>query len=323
MKRITLQMLLMGVAAAALWAQSRVAEPISGFVFDGRARVLRPVLGIPGAALLGDPLEVGGALQAAYVAPRQDTALVVATGGTRLVRLNGRTASPMAWEGLAGAPERVAFSPSGTAAAWYAGGRVHVIAGLPDAPVTAGAVDLGSAERAFARFARRGRAPAAAMAVSDDGRYLLAVVGGAVRLFGLAGENFSVLNVGAGAMVAFAPGGHDAAAADASSGIVLLRDVAGTGAQRVLVAPDAAMAAPAGLAFTADGGRLLVAGASGVTAFDVGTGERSAIGCNCAPAGLFPMGDLFRLNEAGAAPLWLLDARQPDPRIVFVPVRAE
>jgi len=35
------------------------------------------------------------------------------------------------------------------------------------------------------------------------------------------------------------------------------------------------------------------------------------------------MGDLFRLNEAGAAPLWLLDARQPDPRIVFVPVRAE
>jgi len=35
------------------------------------------------------------------------------------------------------------------------------------------------------------------------------------------------------------------------------------------------------------------------------------------------MGGLFRLNDAGAAPLWLLDARSGEARIVFVPSRSD
>ena len=40
------------------------------------------------------------------------------------------------------------------------------------------------------------------------------------------------------------------------------------------------------------------------------------------PAGLFPMGNLFRLTEPGAGPLWLLDAGGGNPKMVFVPAAA-
>jgi hypothetical protein len=33
------------------------------------------------------------------------------------------------------------------------------------------------------------------------------------------------------------------------------------------------------------------------------------------------MGGLFRLNEMGGDPLWLLDARSSEPRTIFVPAR--
>ena len=56
----------------------------------------------------------------------------------------------------------------------------------------------------------------------------------------------------------------------------------------------------------------------------VGThqGEDKEYGGHC--EGLAPMGDLFRLNEPGSAPMWLLDAGAGGPRMVFVPAaRAE
>jgi hypothetical protein len=33
------------------------------------------------------------------------------------------------------------------------------------------------------------------------------------------------------------------------------------------------------------------------------------------------MGGLFRLNELGTEPLWLLDPSQAEPKLVFVPAR--
>jgi hypothetical protein len=52
-------------------------------------------------------------------------------------------------------------------------------------------------------------------------------------------------------------------------------------------------------------------------------GGQSSIPCDFQPSGLYPMGGFFRLNEPGAAPLWLLDARTSEPHVFFVPVRSE
>ena len=325
-KRTILQLLIVfAVAASPMCAQSAVAGPVSGFVFDQSARALRPILGIPGASLLGDGLDAGSELAAAYVAPGQDWALAVAADGPAFFRLSSGALSRISVGGVTASPERVAFSPSGTAVALYAAGRIQVVQGLPDAPSVAGALATGVPGRSSQALAvQRSRGGLGSFAVSDDGSYVLYAEGDAIRLWGAAGEAFSVTEADANAVVAFAPGGHQAAVADSSGGVAVLGDVSGAGSRRSLAAPGG-MAYPVGLAFSADGGTLFLAdaGARQVTAFDVGVGAATAIPCDCVPAGLFPMGGLFRLNEAGAAPLWLLDARSGEPRIVFVPARSE
>src|SRR5215831_9744405 len=70
----TIRRILIVAAAGALWVQgqepARLSGPVIGFVFDGSARALRPILGIPGASLVGNPLDVGFALESGFVAPR-------------------------------------------------------------------------------------------------------------------------------------------------------------------------------------------------------------------------------------------------------------
>jgi hypothetical protein len=308
------------VAAPWLCAQSGVAGPVAGFVFDQSAHALRPILGVPGALLLGDGLDAGSELTAAYVAPGQNWALGVTAGGPVFLLLGHGGVSRISVGGVTAAPERVAFSPSGTAVALYSAGRVQVVLGLPDAPLVTGGLATGVSGRSPQAAAWRALG---SFAVSDDGRYILYAEGGFIRLWG-AGEDFAVTRASSNAIVAFAPGSHDAAAADPSAGVVLLGDVAGAGWRRTLAA-GGGMPYPAGLAFSADGRKLFLAdaGARNVTAFDLATGAQTVVACDCAPAGLFPMAGLFRLNEAGAAPLWLLDAQNGNARMVFVPARLE
>jgi hypothetical protein len=44
--------------------------------------------------------------------------------------------------------------------------------------------------------------------------------------------------------------------------------------------------------------------------------------CDCAPSALIPMGSVFRLNELGSEPLWLLDSASSERGLVFVPAPA-
>jgi DNA-binding beta-propeller fold protein YncE len=324
-KRMVFESLvLLAVAASPVFAQSGVAGPISGYVFDRSASVLRPILGIPGASLLGAGLDAGSQLTAAYVAPGQNWVLAATADGPVFLRLTGGAISRIPVNGVTASPERVAFSPSGTAVALYAAGRIQVVEGLPDAPRVTGALATGvSARSSQESAAARSRRGVGSFAVSDDGLYVLYADGGSIRLWGAGGENFTVIEADSNAIVAFAPGGHKAAVADPTGGVQLLGDVAGAGSRRSLAA--ASMAYPVGLAFSADGGKLFLAdaGARQVTAYDLAAGAQTVTSCDCVPAGLFAMGGLFRLNDAGAAPLWLLDARSGDPRIVFVPARSE
>ncbi len=289
--------------------QGGVGGPVAGYVFDNSARALRPILGIPSAWLMGEPVGFGVELASAYVSPRQDLAIVVgADGSLRWFRLNSGAVRGLTSNGITLVPERVAFSPSGTAAALAAAGRVQVVTGLPDAPVLAGTVEAGG---------DRG-----SLAISDDGALLLFAARGSIRLVGIAGESRKLMDVGDGALVAFAPGGHDAAVANRrGAGVVLFRDVAGASTQSLLAVPDDSMAAPVGLAFSRDGRKLYLASsaARSVTVLDLATGDRSTLACDCTPTGLVPMGNLLRVTELGAGPMWLLDTGGRDPRMVFVP----
>src|SRR5689334_924570 len=115
--------------------EGRVSGPSAGFVFDTLGHVLRPVRGIAGASVIGDPVDLGMDVTNVYIAPQQDLALAVAADGSpHLFALASGTAKERPMEGLSGTSERVVFSPNGTAAALYAAGHVQVIRGLPDSP---------------------------------------------------------------------------------------------------------------------------------------------------------------------------------------------
>jgi hypothetical protein len=238
--------------------QGSIAGPLSGFAFDNSARVLRPIRGIPGASLIGDPIQFGFDLDSASVSPSLDSALVLsalnavsAKGGMHLFRLNSGTPVERTPDGLAVA-QGVLFSPSGTAAALYDNRSLQVLKGLPDAPVIAATIPFSSIVDWSVTRRRTRRLIDEPLAISDDGGYLLVVYRGAIRLIGTAGDNRKLMDAAPGAWAAFAPGNHDAAVLDATAGLVLFQDVAGASVERVLAGPDSRMASPVGMAFSPD-----------------------------------------------------------------------
>jgi DNA-binding beta-propeller fold protein YncE len=296
--------------ACSLYGQAgKLARPSMGFVFDPSTHSLRRIEGIPGAALVGSPVEFGFALSSAYVAPRLDSAFVMADGVCRahLFRLTADAPRELAVDSLGGC-FMVVYSPSGTAAALYSRASVLVIKGLPDAPVVAATVTL--------RPNPRPQRPLPfTLAVSDDGQYLLYGAGGLIELFGAAGDRRQVVNGPREVTAAFAPGGHDAAVIQRDK-VTLFHDIAGAATVRTF--PGIEM--PSGVAFSPDGQKLFVAsmGLPSVTIIQVATGDRTELPCECSPSTLSPMGSLFRLNELGTEPLWLLDTAS-DRGLVFVP----
>jgi hypothetical protein len=285
---------------------------VAGYVFDKGAHALRPVLGLPGASLLGSPLKWRYRLDQAFIAPNLDSAVgVTSEGAFRVFRIRDRIVTEMAIGALApgGSPYRVAYSPSGTAIALYAGNGLQLITGLPDAPVVGGGIDLTAV------------GVPDALAVSDDARMLLVAVNNSIRLFESYADMGKLIDTAPGALVAFAPGNHDAAVADAGAGVTLFRNLTGAGASQVIAPPDGNGAPSSALAFSADGKALFLASAAAqaVTQLDLTGGSRTSIACNCSPTVLARMGNVFRLTELAGDPLWLLDAPESMPRILFVP----
>src|SRR5260370_9750893 len=83
-----------------------------GFALAPSSHALRRIQGIPGAALVGTPVDFGLAVSAAHVAPRLDSAFVLAGDGQmHLFRLGADTPQERNLDSL-GAPLRVIFSPT-------------------------------------------------------------------------------------------------------------------------------------------------------------------------------------------------------------------
>ena len=59
-KAAIIGLLVVVMGGLSLWAQeARLSGPISGLVFDRPSHSIRPIMGLPGAAYLGDPLVDG------------------------------------------------------------------------------------------------------------------------------------------------------------------------------------------------------------------------------------------------------------------------
>jgi hypothetical protein len=305
--RIVLCALALAGSAAAQSGSTAIAEPVLGLVFDAGAQTVRTLMGIPAASQLGGTLD-GTPLSAVAIASGQAYALALenGTGAALLVSQSGR--QPLA--GVRAGAQLAAVSPSGTAAAVYFAdtGKASILTGMPDAPQVLGEITLDGTP--------------SAMAVSDDGAALAAVISLAanqstVFSYSAGGAGQALLNDQVFPALEFVPG---------SSTLVMATQAAvylyqGSQGLQLLADQRDGLANVVGAAASGDGKRVFIGMQSGhVAVRDLAASTQTLINCSCQPAGLWRLRGkaVFRLNELGAGPLWVLDGDGAAPRILFV-----
>jgi DNA-binding beta-propeller fold protein YncE len=289
-----------------------VKTPGIGFVWDGRSHQIRPIHGIPGAAVLGEGAGKTDFVSA-VISPRHDLALAISgdTGKLQLIRLASGDVQDV--PGIDGAPFRLVFSPSGTAALAI-GSKLQLLTGLTDSlAVQDLALPLDAAEPT-------------AIALSDDGQFvLLSTRSGDTASTWLLAPGMSPLQVavpGAIAVAAFQPAGRDAVALDTDGAIYQILNSSIPGEVRQLYPGSSQTASPMAVRMSADGKHVYTVNRLGTAAvIDVAAASVAAVECGCAPTGIEPMtsSNLFRITEISDRPVMLFDVSTPTPRVWFVP----
>jgi hypothetical protein len=292
--------------------------PSVGYVFEPEAQALRPILGMPGATILGARVDLGMNVRRAWVSPRQNYVLAEVEGLPELILLDIQR-GPQATRPLStprGA-DLVAVSPTGTAIAFYFrnANRLQVTSGLPDSPQESEPVDLA--------FLGGGLS---SLAVSDDGRAVLVASAypgvGAVYL--IHSEQTRVIAPGGDVRaMTFLSNSLNAVIADvAANEVRLLSNVTGVATSRILAEESTGISHPLALQISIDNSRVFVlnSGAQAVTTVDLTTGLLTHLPTNGSTSRLQRLsGDVFQLTDDFRQPMLLLDGATAETRIVFTP----
>lgn len=294
-----------------------VGPPVLGFVFDAASKKITPVLGIPGAAVLGESLTLPP-ITGAMIAPRQDYALVsTATAAVSVLDLKTLEINEIQ---RAIPASRMFVSPTGSAAALYLAdtGAIQILTGLPHTP---------RVEREFS-IAGLGT-DLGALAISDDGRLILAALRGQQTVMAIgAGGTREIAVPGAVSAIAFRASTHDALLANAADDQVwLIRDVDGRAEYQMLASHNDGVSEPVAIDFSSDGTRALVANGPGtLVSVDLGGGGPALQAvCDHKITGLQRLADVFLLGQdvPGNKTMYLVDASAAQPRVFFVPPELE
>lgn len=298
---------------ALLCAQS-IAIPHSGIAFDEDSKTFRPVLGVPGAAMLGDALNLHGNLHNINTCSQQQFAVATAgrEGVVTLIRLDNLQSSEVS-ASLITSPNRIVLSEGCSAAAIYSQpvNRLQIVTGLPSKPVLAADLTLDLPNSV------------SSLAVSDDGKSVIAAVPGkAIYLIPSAGRPVSLMPILEDAVVAMR-GTEDAIVADRSANTVtLISNVGGAPASTVLARSDDGIKVPSGVWFDTRTAMVIVAssGNGKVNLLPVSGGTAEVIDCHCQLGGLSRLTDRTYHLQSSAVnePLRILDLGAKPARVVFV-----
>ena len=303
------------LAGAAL---AQVQGPVMGYLPDGGT--LRTISGIPAAGSVGVAISPGGAFSRIEVSPDQTQALAVAAGSGAVMLYTIGSGASVAVQGVASAPDRIVFSPSGTAAGlWFSSTRHFQLLDSLSASPAVNDID----------FSFTGSDPAS-LAVSDDGKWMVGAWPFSTYAVGPSGNAMVLPVSGAAEAVCFFHGRNDVAAITATQ-VVLITDIAGAVAPKVIWSKpddpppaDPATAAPVqvavGLATSFDNRYLSVAGNLGaLSTFDLAAGTSVGLNCACSPASLYGLsGPLFRLTSLTDGVVKVFDAASNE--VWFVPL---
>ena len=304
---------IMVLAACAGWAWGQgpgvMVAPALGYYYDASAHAIRALGGVPGAAIADAAVAIPSSLKNAWVSPAGSVALADSKDSSALLLVSwgDGDASAEALAGAPGAPDLVAFSPGGDNAAVYYqnSATVWVWTNLTGDAAAGPQLDVSGLGAAVA-----------AIAISDDGQ--VAVSAGGVFLLGAQGARAIAPN--AASALAFAPGNHELAVADASRDqVAVAMDVMSNAGLSSVADSSTGIAQPVAIAFSADGLRLVVGNTRTQTVELVDAGGAGALGtaaCRCTPGQLVrTRGNAVFLagtTPEGALALFNGDADTPD-----------
>jgi len=285
--------------------------PGLGFVWDARSNQIRPIHGIPGAALIGEGAGQTG-YSSAVISPRQDLALAISgdTGKVQLIRFSPTDVQDV--PGIA-APSRIVFSPSGTAALSL-GTRLQLLTGFS-----------GSLTMQDLAMPTDAGEPAA-IALSDDGQLVLfSARSGDTATTWLLSPGMSPLQLALPVSIAvasFQPGARDAVAFDVDGTGYRILNTSIPGEVQQFYPGSSETTDLAAVRVSPDGKRIYTANRLGTAAvIDVATASAVSVKCGCSPTSIEPLtsNNLFRITEISDRPVMLFDVSTPSPRFWFVP----
>ncbi|MGH9721896.1 MAG: hypothetical protein ACRD8O_16950 [Bryobacteraceae bacterium] len=230
--------------------ESGIQGPVSGFVLERKA--LRPMLGIPGSAHLGDPLAVQA--DAIGLSPEGSLALLAREGWLAL--LDTRRGTMVRLETALESPDRFAWNSAGDSVAVYssAARRAEIWRDMKTTPRTGVTIDLAAAG-----------GPVSALAF-DGVRLLVGTSTGVYR----AGERETRLLTPLASPVSLALNGKAAFAA-APTQIWQIEDYAGAATPMLFLDERTGIGSIAGIRVAGGGKRLVVAGARSLDLFEIDT----------------------------------------------------
>jgi hypothetical protein len=297
------------IAAASYGQDASLGTPALGFAFDESAQAIRMIRGLPGAALVEDPVDAGFPIRSAVVSPRRNFAIVTADDSSvRLLRFQNGGVAAEVLDGAMPAPERMLSSSGGHAALLYRAGRLQSVSGLPGRPVL----------RDWNPPSLSG--PLTVMTISDDAELAVVAFGGEIWLLSSDGTAASLSLPASTSAVAFHDSRRELLALDSNGDVYWTRDVHANAQYRVF--PAAGAPDGAAVRFSPDGARAYTAAVSGALAvIDLQTGDATQVSCGCRAESLDPMGleNVFRLTPVADTVLMLFDTSKLEPRVWFVP----
>ena len=312
--------LITSVSVAALSAQSELlVGPALGFSPNADGTAVWPIIGIPGASLLGRRLVLGVEISRAEVSPRQDYLVAIRTedGQPVISRLSAGTAAPVAIEGTRRGETVFAISPSGPALGMFNQDLkiLQVLRGFPAAPELVFEFDASNIAGRVTALAVSDDASMALLGVSRDGIDSLWVVNASTAGF-IAPSHAS--------SIAFLANRHDAVFADNASGLAfLLPNITNTASPILLLNRNEGVEGLSGIGVSDDGRFAVISGAAtgNVGIVDLGTADHTIVRCNCKPSGVHRMtgSAVFRLNEPPDSMTTLLDLSTGKPRVLVIP----
>lgn len=293
--------------------EHRIEGPVLDYVFE-QGVGLRPLLGIPGAAVWADVIPLPGIAQTA-VSVERNYALGI-SDKDRLPMLISNLRGAVSIAALAESPgvDRIILSPTGAAAAVQRGASIEIVTGLPETSATQWSSTLPGAPET--------------LAVADNGKAVIAVVTGGESRFAAvlapAGGWRYLAAIDGTASVTFLRNREDAVFTDAAANQVFsVRDVTGAAQILALAGEREGISQPVAVAASADNRSVVVANsaAGGIVVLNLSGGAMTAVISRCASTGLERLAgnSVFRLTGPESPQLCLLDADSSSPRVVFVP----